>query len=54
MHGVSAFQELEDRLSGKTPKQQFDAVVGADQLWWRYCQCAVLGEPYWPTAYHRL
>ena len=54
MHAVSAFQELEDRLSGKTPKQQFDAVVGAQRLWWQYCQDAVRAQPDWSAAHERL
>ena len=54
MQAVSAFQELADRLSGKTPKQQFDAVVGAQRLWWQYCQDAVRAQPDWSAAHERL
>jgi WD40 repeat protein len=54
VHAVSAFQELADRLSGKTPKQQFDAVVGAERLWWQYCQGGVRAQPDWPAARERL
>ena len=54
MHAVSAFQELENRLAGKTPKQQFDAVVGAQRLWWRYCQGAVRAQADWSAAHERL
>ena len=31
--------------SDLTPKQEFDAIVGPERLWWRYCQDIICGLP---------
>jgi WD40 repeat protein len=53
MSGVSAARALEASLSQKTPKEQFEALAGSQQLWWQYCQDAMRLEPEWEAASHR-
>src|ERR1700733_15661264 len=48
----SAFCEMESALRGKTPKEQFDALIGPQRLWWKYCQGAVsLGQGLTPGCH---
>jgi WD40 repeat protein len=49
----SALEWLEQSLAGLTPKEQFNALAGARQLWWQYCQraaCSPMDPGGWQAA----
>jgi WD40 repeat protein len=50
----SALELLERAFTGMTGKEQFDALAGTRQLWWRYCQQAIWLQAGWPGARHRI
>lgn len=50
----SALELLERAFTGMTGKEQFDALAGTRQLWWRYCQQAIRLQAGWPGARHRI
>jgi WD40 repeat protein len=50
----SALELLERALTGMTGKEQFDALAGTRQLWWRYCQQAIRLQADWSEARQRI
>jgi WD40 repeat protein len=50
----SALELLERALAGMTGKEQFDALAGTRQLWWRYCQQAIRLQADWSEARQRI
>jgi len=51
---ASALELLERAFAGMTGKEQFDALAGTRQLWWRYCQQAIGRRADWPEARRRI